>query len=742
MQSRTGPRRHRADLTDRRTHSQSRTWIEALLDLLPTPVILLEVDTLDVTWANQAADRLAGGRFPRGQDRFAGADGGPGSYHPGTTEPLRREESPSYRAARTGERIDGMQIDLETRAGRRSLITSADLLPPIGDMPPTVISSFEDVTELRRAQRTSEDAKALIDTLFESAPVGLAYFDKELRFVRVNDALAEINGVPAEDHIGRTVLDVVPGIDPAVADNLRRVIDTGEPVENFEIHGHTSARPAVERTWIGTFYPVVGGDGQTLGLGAVVVDITERKLAEAGREQALARARFLADASVLLDRTLDYDETIANLAQLAVPEVGDWCTVDLVEHGELRNVVVAHTDPAKVEFGTRMLDLFHYPPDAPNGPPEVVRTGQSELLPVITEEMLVANARTDEHLAMLRELGMRSVMVVPMISRGRMLGTITFVRSQSAVPYDDSDVLLAEDLARRAAVALDNARLYSERTRIARTLQESLLPPALPTIPGVEVAARYVAAGEGIDVGGDFYDLFDLGSGWSVVMGDVCGKGPDAAALTAIARYTLRATADQDHLPSQALATLNDAVLRQRGDGRFITVAYARLSSNGGTGKRVTLSSGGHPPPIVLRADGRAHPFGEPGTLLGVVRDPDLSDATVDLAPGDALFMYTDGVTEAHAPERILEPEDIARLLEDCAGGDAAELVKCIEDAVAAMGSGRPSSDDIAMLALRVPLSPERILKRRSAGRSWRPALRMTAQEMRATGGSRPPSGS
>jgi PAS domain S-box-containing protein len=703
-------------VTEQRTHSQSRIWIEALLDLLPTPVMLVDPETVDVTWANRAADRLAGGRFPRGQERFGDGDGSFGVRCPETGGPLPREESPSYRAADSGHRVDGVHLDFVTPEGVRSLVASADLLPPIGDMPPTVIASFEDVTELRRAQRTSEDAKALLDTLFESAPIGLAYLDSELRFVRVNDALAEINGITADDHIGRSLPELRPDAAPAVIDGLRHVVESGEPLEDVEVRGHTAAEPEVERTWLQTFYPVRGGDGEILGTGAVVVDITERKAAEAGRERALAaerearsiaeaaaaRSRFLAEASVLLDRTLDFDETLANLARLAVPDVGDWCTVDLIESGELRNVVVSHADPAKVEFGTRMLSLYHYPPDAPNGPPEVFRTGRSELLPEITDEMLAANARNEEHLEMLRELGMRSVMVVPMISRGRMLGTLTFVSSSADRLFDEDDVLLAEDLARRAGVAIDNARLYSERARIARTLQDSLLPPQLPTIPGVEVAARYVAAGEGIDVGGDFYDVFDLGGGWSVVMGDVCGKGPDAAALTALARYTLRATADQVSLPSEALASLNDAVLRQRGDGRFITVVYARLAANGVAGTQVTLSTGGHPQPILLRADGTATPVGEPGTLLGVVGDPDLSDAIVDLAPGDALFLYTDGVTEAHAPDRILEAEDVARLLEDCAGGDAADLVRCVEEAVAALGTG-PPGDDIAMLVLRVP---------------------------------------
>jgi serine phosphatase RsbU (regulator of sigma subunit) len=377
--------------------------------------------------------------------------------------------------------------------------------------------------------------------------------------------------------------------------------------------------------------------------------------------------------------------------------------VDALEEGRLRNVVVTHPDPERAAFGARLRHEHSYPPDAPYGAPEVVRSARSQLLPEITDEILRANARDASHLAMLRELGARSGMIVPMISRGRMLGTITFLSAESGRVFGSADVLLAEDLARRAAVAVDNARLYSERAQIARTLQESLLPPRLPRIPGVDVAARYLAAGEGIDVGGDFYDLFDVGSGdWSIVMGDVCGKGADAAALTALARYTLRATVEPGTRPSEALAALNDAVLRQRGDGRFITVAHARLVANGGAGVSLTLSSGGHPAPILLRSDGSAEPVGRPGTLIGVVHDPVLCDDRVELGPGDALFLYTDGVTEAHAPDHLLEPEDVARLLAGCDPADAASLVACIEDEVRSLGDG-PPGDDIAMLALRVP---------------------------------------
>ena len=705
----------------RQTESQSRSWVEAVLELLPVAVLLIDPHSGAVTWANSRADRLAGGVFPRGTDRFGTEAPGFQALNAETGAPLRLEEAPSHIAAQTGRRVDGFHIDIRTADGLVSVVSSAELMPPIGDMAPAVVVSFEDVTELRRAQRTAEDAKALIDTLFASAPIGLGYFDRDLRFVRVNDALAEMNGLPADQHLGRTIGEVLPDIDQVVIAKLRQVIETGEPLAGYELHGETPARPGVRRTWLEGFYPVRGAGGEILGVGVVTVDITERKAAEAERERALVaeraaraaaeaaarRARFLAEASGLLDRSLDYDETLESIAVLAVPDIADWCTVDALEHGELRNVVVRHVDPEKTAFGERLLGTFHYPPDAPNGPPEVVRTGRSELLPEITDEMLVANARNDEHLEMLRELGMRSVMVVPMISRARMLGTITFVSAESSRQFDEDDVLLAEDLGRRAAVAFDNARLYSERAQIARTLQESLLPPQLPTIRGVEVAARYLAAGEGIEVGGDFYDLFEVRPGdWAIVMGDVCGKGADAAALTALARYTLRATARPDALPSDALHTLNDEVLRQRGDGRFITVAYARLAPGGDGGARVMLSIGGHPSPIVLRAGGGAEPVGTPGTLLGVVTDPALANDTIELGPGDTLFLYTDGVTEAYAPDHLLEVEDVARIVAGCAGMDAADLVKCVEDEVRSLGSG-PPGDDIAMLALRLTQNGE-----------------------------------
>ena len=302
--------------------------------------------------------------------------------------------------------------------------------------------------------------------------------------------------------------------------------------------------------------------------------------------------------------------------------------------------------------------------------------------------------------------GHASVMIAPMNARGRTLGAMTFVSSHSGRRFDVEALGLAEELARRAATAVDNARLYGERAYIARALQESLLPPTLPEIGGVEVAARFRAAGDGNEVGGDFYDLFDTGDDhWAVVMGDVCGKGPHAAALTALARYTLRAAAMREERPSDVLATLNEALVRQRADEQFCTVAFARLERNG-AGTRMTVASGGHPLPLVLRADGRVDAVGTPGSLLGIMPDPQLRDDSVPLEPGDAVVLYTDGVTDARAPDRVLSPADLAGLLRECTGLDAAAIAERVERAATTSPAGAPDGieprDDVAILVLRV----------------------------------------
>jgi serine phosphatase RsbU (regulator of sigma subunit) len=290
---------------------------------------------------------------------------------------------------------------------------------------------------------------------------------------------------------------------------------------------------------------------------------------------------------------------------------------------------------------------------------------------------------------------------VPMALRDRVVGVITFVTAESDRRFDEQDLALAEDLALRAAAAVENARLYETAASIAATLQSSLLPPVLPEIPALELAAAYRPAGAGLEVGGDFYDVFSTAEDqWYAVVGDVCGKGAEAAAVTALARYTIRAAAVRRRSPSAILRWLSDAMLQQAADddGRFCTIACAHLDVSV-TPARVTVACGGHPLPLVVRADGTTEHVGEPGTLLGLVPSPELQDRTAELRGGDTLVLYTDGLTEAGAPEHVWAPEELAAAARTVAGGPAAATVDHL--IAAAVDSVALARDDVAVLALR-----------------------------------------
>ena len=252
------------------------------------------------------------------------------------------------------------------------------------------------------------------------------------------------------------------------------------------------------------------------------------------------------------------------------------------------------------------------------------------------------------------------------------------------------------------AAATTQRRLADDALgHIARTLQSSLLPSALPDIPGFEAAARFRPAERGLEVGGDFYDVFEVGDGsWAIVIGDVCGKGPEAAAVTALARYTVRAVATDAHSPSQILALLNEALLKQAPSARFCTAAYAGLDRNG-AGARLTISAGGHPLPLLLRADGTVEAAGRPGLMLGFAADPELTDDALELGPGDALMLYTDGLTDAYAPDRSLDADDLASLLASCAGRSASEIADYIQHAALDDDIKQPR-DDVALVVVRL----------------------------------------
>jgi PAS domain S-box-containing protein len=658
----------------------------------------------------------------------------------------------------------------------------------------------ERTAEARAAGRQAEETLALLDVIFARAPVGLAFHDLEGRYVRINDHLAEINGRTPEEHLGRTLAEMLPGV-PEAGVEVRRVAETGEPVTGIEITGETPAQPGVQREWVASLWPVrATSGGQLLGVGTVVYDVTDRRAAErvirtqtdryetllealsevgegmvlledgrcvyanhafeqltgyafpelaameslyelvvpdereeaarrarlrierdlvdttytvairrrdggrltlelagvpleidgpplrrqlvvvvrdvtarrraeAERERLLARFALLAEASALFDQSLDEERTLRSIAELCVRDLADTCTVVLGRYpGPVRRRVAVARDGRGPVSGAG--------PGGRTGDPlaEVMRTGRTH-----------AGDR---------------LLVVPLSARGRVLGALAAGFDALGQARRDGALALLEDLGRRAALALDNARLYAEQSDVATTLQRSLLPPDLPRIPGVQLAARYRASGDGIEIGGDFYDCFATGGGdWAVLIGDVCGKGAEAAAITALARYTLRASVLHGGRPSQVLAELNETLLRQGLDYRFCTVLYAAVTPRP-DGCEVVLATGGHPLPLVMRAGGPVERVGEPGTLLGIVREPVITEQRVLLGAGDALVLYTDGVIEASPADQALDEERLAELLLAHGARDAGTVAEAVERKALEVQDGR-LRDDVAVVVLR-----------------------------------------
>jgi len=433
------------------------------------------------------------------------------------------------------------------------------------------------------------------------------------------------------------------------------------------------------------------------------------------RESTQQQAALLAEAGPLLNASLDDAATMRNIVDLVVHRLADCCAVYTFDRrGSVDDVVVAAGDSTGDPVAAALRRAR--PPAAHAGPAGRARDadragGEVDALVEVLRDL----GEHDEDLAALRSS--RTTIVVPMVSRGRTLGAMTLVSLDPRRHYDEIDRAIALELASRCANALDNAGLYKERSNVARTLQDSLLPARLPEISGVEVAARF-HAGDDIEVGGDFFDVFPCGDGWAAVIGDVTGKGAEAAAITALARYTVRAVADGRE-PSAVLRALNDALLRHDLDDRFCTAVYALLEIDP-SGATVRLCSAGHPPALAVRGDGRAVPVGGPGLALGIAPDPPLRDTEVRLAPGEKLVLYTDGVTEARHGGHMMGVAGLADVLSTTARADALRTGEQVYRAAASAGGVH---DDIAVLVLRasagdgVPRGNEGLARTGASGR-------------------------
>jgi serine phosphatase RsbU (regulator of sigma subunit) len=541
---------------------------------------------------------------------------------------------------------------------------------------------------------------SFLDALFCQDEIGIGIWTRDLRYLRVNPALATMNGRTADEHVGRTITEVLPDLGPELEGLIGEVIESRTAAVGLEVSGQTPARPRSERHWRASYYPLEGRDGAVIGAGALVVEITDQKRAAAALERREREASYLAAVSASLSSSLDAKRTLRRFARLAVPRMADWCVIDMVaDDGSLRRAALAHVDRSKEDLAWDLTRRYPSGPDAFEFTPKAIRSSLAELVPEIPASLLQRIAQDDHHLSLLQELGLRSLMIVPLTVRGRTLGAIGFVSAHSGRRYDRHDLALAQNLADRCALALDNARLYEERSRIATTLARSLLPPRLPDIAGVDLAARYRAGAAELEVGGDFYDVLETSDGsFAAAIGDVTGKGAPAAASTALARHTLHAAGRYEPSASGALRALNRELLEGIEERRsFLTAVYVRFERRAGS-LDIEVAIGGHPQPLILRADGNVEPAGVGGMLLGFDPEPRLADSRHELRPGDALLLYTDGVTEGRPLETALDETGLARVLSGCAGLPADGIVDRVESA--ALERSTPH-DDIAMLCLR-----------------------------------------
>ena len=392
---------------------------------------------------------------------------------------------------------------------------------------------------------------------------------------------------------------------------------------------------------------------------------------------------FLAEASELLAQSLDVHLTMALIPQLVVPRLGQWCAVHTTdEWGRLHLAAASHADES-------MLPRLHA---------VLVETGPDSMIARLREA-----SRTESQVPLGPPM---EGFAVPLLARGQRLGTLAVGRHQRH-RHDPDEIAVIEDVARRAGLAIENARIHDERRKVAHTLQQSLLPPVLPVVKGIGFAAEYVPTGDAAEVGGDFYDVVPLTDDrWLVVVGDVSGKGVQAAAVTGLVRDVIRVLVRDGRPLPEALNRLNDTLV-ERGGGRYCTLALAAVgpAATGDGNLAVSLHLAGHDRPVAVRADGRATFVGTGGTALGLLDEVATPVAELTLRPGDALVFYTDGVTERRRGRDLFGPDRLRDAAAPLAGYSADVVAARLRTAVIGFSADTPR-DDIAILVLRNDFVP------------------------------------
>lgn len=553
----------------------------------------------------------------------------------------------------------------------------------------------------RQVLHRMETGLALCEKLVSQSPMGVALLDHDLRYLLVNPALERINGLTAADHIGRHPRDILTFLDVETIEScLREVLATGTPIIDRYVVGRTPADPDRDHAWSVSYYRLEGAHGQLMGVANSVVDITERHRAEAEAERGRRRLALLATAAASVGTTLEVDRTAQELTDVMVPDLADIAAVDILDsalelrHGadddgprRFRALGLARAYPSEAaEAADQLGDLASYRADRLIT--RCVRTGRPVLVPEVGAADLEHIARDPDAARLLASSGVHSYLAVPLTAHQEILGAVDLVRARNAEPFDDDDVLLAGELAHRAAIAIDNARWHQSIRLTAETLQRSLLPGPPPPLYGLDIAARYQPAQISCAVGGDWYDVIPLdGDRTALVVGDVMGHGIDAAATMGRLRTATQAFADLAMPPDEVLRHLDTTTTRL--ETHIATCVYAVYDPHRHT---CHIANAGHMPPVLI-------PHGRPPRLLALPEGTPLGvghaqyrTVELELNPGDRLVLYTDGLVETRH-HTIDERLDELRRLLDHSGPLQATCTHLLE----ALRDG-DTTDDIALL--------------------------------------------
>ena len=580
-----------------------------------------------------------------------------------------------------------------------------------------IVGASEDVSEQRLLEQRAADLTEHLQLALEAGELGTFRWDMATGETRWDTRLEALFGLAPGEFDG--AFDTwVSMLHPDDRSDVLRTVEGAVAMKQRYTVEHRVVWPDGTVRWLqGAGQVTLDGSGNVTGTIGCTRDVTEQVLARDERAASISaaleaveqerihrqRLQLLGDINDAIAAATEVHDLISKVANAAVPGFGDWCSIHLLPDDGTRvpEVVVAHSDPAMVSYAHHLQEKFPYDPDAPTGMARVIRTGITEFYPVIDDALIESLEASDDERDVVRQLALKSSIAVPITKRGRVLGGLQLLMTNSRRHYTNDDLALANVIASRLAASIDNMRLRDAQRSIASTLQASLLPAQLPQIPGVDIAVRYWATGQGVEVGGDFYDVFPaFEAGWAILIGDVCGTGPVAAAVTGLARHTVASAVWHGDDEVTVLRNLNRA-MRTRDTERFCTVVYGTLRPHD-NGATFTFACAGHPRPVVTRADGSAMFHGEYGTLIGVLDDIQVTATIVDLAPGDSIVLYTDGVTDVPSPYAIEDDalvELVARAATQTSTADA--LADRLEAELMAILPLERRGDDTALLILR-----------------------------------------